>query len=256
MEREGENNLILGTISRLVDGHIDRAEFMASVDENGVALGACVKVPLRGMTITRLPVESIPAIAEAAHDRIKDLSDILGPAEPARALSNAWAGLRGIQPRLWLRFRGYELERVIPAPPVSGGMVQAGPDDADRVSDWAAAMVEELEMHMPDAREQAREWVNRNESFLWHDERPVAMAQVQFPTPTCPRVRMVYTPPEARRHGYATSLVARLSERLLASGCPRCFLFTDIDNPTSNSIYMKIGYRPVCEWEGYRFSAE
>ena len=39
----------------------------------------------------------------------------------------------------------------------------------------------------------------------------------------------------------------QLSQELLDAGRQRCFLFTDLDNATSNSIYRAIGYRPVCD---------
>ena len=54
------------------------------------------------------------------------------------------------------------------------------------------------------------------------------------------------TPPRYRRQGYASALVAELSERLLAER-RFCFLFTDLANPTANRIYEQIGYRRVCE---------
>jgi predicted GNAT family acetyltransferase len=57
----------------------------------------------------------------------------------------------------------------------------------------------------------------------------------------------VYTPPELRCKGYATSCVAELSRNILQSGKKFCMLYTDLANPTSNSIYMKIGYWPVCD---------
>jgi predicted GNAT family acetyltransferase len=60
-------------------------------------------------------------------------------------------------------------------------------------------------------------------------------------------VNAVYTPPEQRRKGYATAAVAALSGMLLAAGKDFCCLYTDVANPTSNSIYRKIGYRPVRE---------
>jgi uncharacterized protein len=31
-------------------------------------------------------------------------------------------------------------------------------------------------------------------------------------------------------------------------------LFTNMANPISNSFYQKIGYRPVCDFDLYRFS--
>ena len=66
-------------------------------------------------------------------------------------------------------------------------------------------------------------------------------------------VNGVYTPPEHRGRGYATSCVAALSARLLAEGRRFCFLFTDAANPTSNAIYQRIGYVPVAEVQEYRF---
>jgi predicted GNAT family acetyltransferase len=41
---------------------------------------------------------------------------------------------------------------------------------------------------------------------------------------------------------------------ILDSGKKFCFLFTDQANPTSNSIYQKIGYEPVCDFHEYTFS--
>jgi uncharacterized protein len=64
----------------------------------------------------------------------------------------------------------------------------------------------------------------------------------------------VYTPLSERGHGYATALVADLSRSLLARGRKRCFLFTDLDNPTSNAIYQRIGYRPVMDVMEHRFT--
>jgi uncharacterized protein len=63
----------------------------------------------------------------------------------------------------------------------------------------------------------------------------------------------VYTPPRHRGKGYATSLVAELTGRLLAAGHRRCMLVTDLANPTSNGIYRRIGYLPVCDSADYRF---
>ena len=48
--------------------------------------------------------------------------------------------------------------------------------------------------------------------------------------------------------------VAALSQQRLASGKLFCTLFTDLGNPTSNSIYQQIGYRPVCDFNAYDFS--
>lgn len=60
-------------------------------------------------------------------------------------------------------------------------------------------------------------------------------------------IAFVYTPPYFRGNGYATSCVAQISQMALDKGFTRCVLYTDLLNPISNSIYLKIGYRAVCD---------
>ncbi len=68
------------------------------------------------------------------------------------------------------------------------------------------------------------------------------------------RVGPVYTPPELRGRGYASAITAAATQRILASGRRFCFLYTDLANPTSNSIYQQIGYRPVTDITIWRFA--
>lgn len=78
----------------------------------------------------------------------------------------------------------------------------------------------------------------------WRDTRPYGC-----------RISMVFTPAHARGHGYATRLVAHLTQLLLdpqeegGEGKGVCCIVTDVNNPTSNSIYTKIGYRPTVEFQ-------
>ncbi|MDF5719317.1 MAG: GNAT family N-acetyltransferase [Rhizonema sp. PD37] len=91
---------------------------------------------------------------------------------------------------------------------------------------------------------------------LWQDKTPVSIVCGSVSTPNGSSIGRVYTPPEYRKKGYATSCVAALSQTLLDRGCRYCFLFTDLANPTSNHIYRIIGYQPVCDWHDYSFTEE
>ena len=78
------------------------------------------------------------------------------------------------------------------------------------------------------------------------------MAALTEPLEGVVRVRAVFTPHEKRNRGNGTACVAAVSQRALASG-NRPILYTDLGNPTSNSIYRRIGYRAVAELLRYQF---
>ncbi len=105
-----------------------------------------------------------------------------------------------------------------------------------------------------EARKMAVQRIEVGDVYLWDDGGPVSMAFRARPTPHGYTVTGVYTPPELRGRGYASACVAALSQRLLESGKQFCNLFTDLANPVSNSIYMKIGYKPVCDFTEYCFT--
>ena len=79
------------------------------------------------------------------------------------------------------------------------------------------------------------------------------MAGASGRTPNGIRVGAVYTPPEKRRRGYASALVAALSQEQLDGGKKFCFLYTELANATSNKIYQQVGYEPVSDVDEYGF---
>jgi predicted GNAT family acetyltransferase len=68
------------------------------------------------------------------------------------------------------------------------------------------------------------------------------------------RIGPVYTPREHRGRGYGSAVTAAASGLVLDRGMRFCFLYTDLANPTSNGIYMRIGYEPVCDSRELAFS--
>ncbi len=81
----------------------------------------------------------------------------------------------------------------------------------------------------------------------------VCMADRRRPTKHGHVIGLVYTPKIYRNKGYATACVAELCRHILNSGKSFCSLFTDLSNPTSNGIYKKIGFKPLCDFHDYSF---
>jgi predicted GNAT family acetyltransferase len=61
------------------------------------------------------------------------------------------------------------------------------------------------------------------------------------------RISTVYTPPEHRGRGYAAAVTAEAGRSAREDGAQEVLLFTDLANPTSNGVYLRIGYRPVSD---------
>jgi predicted GNAT family acetyltransferase len=148
---------------------------------------------------------------------------------------------------------------VIPPRPAPGGARIARESDRATIVDWFQAFVAEAlpPGRDPASRESAEEtatyWIGGGGLWVWIDGGLVAMAGASGRTPNGIRVGAVFTPPEKRRRGYASSLVAALSQAQLDAGRRFCFLYTDLANRTSNRIYQDIGYEPVCDVDEYRF---
>jgi acetyl esterase len=77
--------------------------------------------------------------------------------------------------------------------------------------------------------------------------RIVSMAAVTRRTPWSASIGLVYTPPQLRGRGFASAVVAELSQRELDAGVGYCSLLADLANPTSNRIYAAIGYEPKAD---------
>jgi hypothetical protein len=128
--------------------------------------------------------------------------------------------------------------------------------DKDLVSGWKRAfMVEAASPTIQNIPESdVTPFIEKGTIYLWeYSGNPVSMVMKGRPTEHGISVTLVYTPAELRRNGYATACVASACLDMLKSGCDFCTLYTDLSNPTSNSIYMKIGFRPICDSVEYSF---
>lgn len=182
---------------------------------------------------------------------------VLGPREAALAFAKVWQQLTNQKYELGMHERVYELRKVTPPPQPSGRMRLAEMTDLEIVAQWifefyVEALPEETHS-LSEAREAAETRIRDREFYLWDDNQPVAMAGRTRPTPNGCCIGPVYTPPELRGRGYATALTAGLSQVLLDAGKQFTALFTNLSNPISNSIYQKIGYKPVCDFDLYTF---
>ena len=256
--REAEHNLILGIVANLRDGNdvYDAAVYLATVSAGDRIVAVAIQTPPHNLVLSE--VDDPVAIDLLADDLVhRDLPGALGPVDHVRAFVEARMARGGSPGRLHVSERIFRLTAVRSLPPVSGRMRAATTADRELVIDWVAAfLAEALEpVERSEAADLADRWIaGRGRTLsLWEDGAVVSLAGIGSPTPHGVRVGPVYTPPEMRGRGYASALVAAISQAALDEGRQFCFLFTDLANPTSNHIYQVIGYEAVRDVDLWRF---
>ena len=132
---------------------------------------------------------------------------------------------------------------ALEAPP-SGLLRSMDDSDENLIWEWMDGFVRDTGISVPVERF-VQSLLNDRRFFLWDDNGPRSVVAAGRDTPHGACITAVYTPSEYRANGYASAAVAALSRQILVSGKQFCCLYTDLSNPTSNSIYAKIGYEPV-----------
>ena len=258
---EAEHNLPLGLLGRLRSRPrlygFDPAFVVA--EEDGEVAGCLLRTPPHGVVLSRFTsLDAVDAVPAAVLDMHPGLPGAVGPVDVAARFAGAWVEATGAEAHVAIRQRIHAASTVRDVPAAPGRMREAGPADAPTVVAWLQAFADEAlgeAAHVEEAEAGYRRRLDDPDGawLLWDDGGPVSLAAYGSPTPTGTRVGPVYTPPEHRGRGYATSLVAGLTAERLAAGLGFCFLFTDLANPTSNAIYARIGYEPVADWDQWAF---
>jgi predicted GNAT family acetyltransferase len=260
LAREAEHNLILGLTSRLrVDPRTyGQDPYFAVAREGGEVVAAAMRTPPHNLILSEVDDgAALEPLAADANDVFESLTGVVGPKGPVARMAQIWEARSGQATHLMLCQRSYCAEQALEPEGVPGTMRPYEERDRKLVLAWMDAFVEEA-LPEPPPEDSAR-WLERRAAdpnsgtMIWEDGEQVSMGGYGGLTPNGIRVGPIYTPPELRRRGYATALTAAMTRMLLEGGRRFCFLFTDLANPTSNSIYQRIGYRPVTDIDQWSF---
>jgi uncharacterized protein len=265
--REAEHNLLFGICTAIrVTPELfaeDPPRFAVVADGEGRVLGASLRTPPRVEVVSEVAdARVVDALVHALRD--EPVPGVLGPKEGAARFAERWHAATGQPAQLELAERIFRLDEVVPpGRPASGSWRLGAERDREIVAEWLIAFVREaLPGDEAPTRDEAIGAADRwiagvgRQLYVWDDgSQLVSMLGAGGETPNGIRIGPVYTPPDCRGRGYATSLTAAASQDQLDRGRRFCFLFTDLANPTSNRIYQRIGYQPVCDLDQYRFEA-
>ncbi|GAA3008936.1 GNAT family N-acetyltransferase [Streptosporangium longisporum] len=225
---------------------------LGRLERDGRTEAVVLQTPPHFLLLPDIPVDTVPGLVTRLIEDERAIPGVNGPLAQVEAFAARW----------WRPESGRRSERlyrlaspVPPDPPAEGTFRVAGVGDLDLLVRWSEEFQVEAEGIAPAGMTSlVASRITRRELAVWEvGGRPVAFAGASAPLGGMSRVGPVYTPPPFRGKGYGTALSHALSVRARAEGADEVLLFTDLSNPTSNSIYRTIGYRPVAEHASVTF---
>jgi predicted GNAT family acetyltransferase len=210
--------------------------------------GAVSLTPPFELLLAVVPDDTIEALATAL--RGTDLPGVNGDAATVERFVAAWQPERA---EVAFEMRLYRLGEL-QLPSAAGHARVADDGDLALAVRWLAAFESDAGVKSTDVESAARERIGDGRLWLWeHDGIPVSLAARTATAAGVARIAPVYTPPDQRRRGYGAAVTAACTADALARDADEVVLFTDLANPTSNSIYQAIGFRPIADRRVVRF---
>ncbi|MFX1488359.1 MAG: GNAT family N-acetyltransferase [Promethearchaeota archaeon] len=263
LQKEVENGLplsLIDTLKKDLERYGEDPPVLCTVNKDDNIILISLRTPPYNQILSYTEdLEAIDILVNELNRRFSEIPGVLGFKEGAERFAKLWCETKTVKFKIAMNERLYKLTHVAEETLGKHQFIKATDLYEDIILQWGREfMLEALPERDSEINERSLE--NRKEDIkegriflLIDNDEPVSMARKAGKTPNGITVNLVYTPPKLRRKGYATECVAKLSKLLLEEGNNYCFLFTDLSNPTSNSIYQKIGYRPVMDVDQYHF---
>ena len=254
MSRPVKHNVLATVTARLEATDPTEAPVFAWIEVDGEVSGAALRTPPRCLVVSTMSEEAADELIPRLLELDPALPGVNGPQPAVSYLARAWRRHTGGTVATGMSQAILALADVTePARQPPGRARPAEGRDRDLLVEWMCAFVRDAGVPTGDEESSTERRLRAGRMFVWDHERIVSMAGTGPPVAGVVRLGPVYTRPEARRHGYATALVAQVSRRVLSAGATKCMLHTDLANPTSNAIYEAVGYRRLGDAQEYHF---
>ena len=257
---------ILGSVATAVaDGSLTYEAYLWWVltDNQGQTIGAAMRTAPHAMVLSPMPMNAISELARAVSLQDDGLPNVSGPTAVVGKFIEEYRGTKSQGSSRIAEMKEQHLLYALgelSIPSVKGVMTIASPMDYELILSWYLGFGKDTGVFMPNPQGSINAGLGRNSYRFWSvDGEKVCLAGhaplVDTPDGAIARIGPVYTPPERRRNGYGSALTAKLSQELIEHGA-KVMLYTDAANPTSNSIYQKIGYELIDRNALYTFKVE
>lgn len=241
-------NLVGSVAEGVVGGRTyDAYRWLAIRDDSGQVVGAAVRTAPYNLVVTPMPLAAAEVLGRHIAQVDPLLPGITGPKEVVDLLLPHLRAAGGARTTMTDTLRVLDGYRP-PATWPPGHPRPAVATDLDLLCGWLVRFAEDAHLPVRDPEPIAATAVEQATMLLWVvGGEPVALAGhaplVETPTGSVARIGPVYTPAALRGRGYGSAVTAAMVELLLPRSTT-IMLFADADNPGSNRVYERLGFRP------------
>jgi predicted GNAT family acetyltransferase len=217
-------------------------------EEAGEVRGAVFRTPPFEWLLAVVPEEATADLVAVLRSANADVPGVNGDVAGVDRFAAAWTAATGQRATITLALDLYELGTLRhPDPPPAGRARPAEEADLDVAIRFYTGFQDEVPTPSTEVLPLVRERMDDRRLWLWeHGAGVVAsLAARTAAVAGVSRIAPVYTPPEHRRHGYATAVTAACTADALARDAERVVLYTDVADPSANAMYQRIGFRPI-----------
>jgi RimJ/RimL family protein N-acetyltransferase len=213
----------------------------------GEVAGACMRAGTYPLLPTLMPDEAVEELVELLAENKVSLPGVNAQDALARTFAVAWEIRTDVTSIVKMRQRLYRLDRL-ERPHVPGKPRVATSADLELAQDWYESFGHDTGTPGDLSGNEIADKVSYGGIVLWElDGVPVSLGGRTRVVAGMARVAPIYTPPEQRRRGYGAAVTAVVTQDALDAGARDVVLFTDLDNPTSNHVYQRLGFRPLSD---------
>ena len=244
--------IIGGAASGIVRGttNYDRCTWWV-VELGEVVVGIAMHTEPFNLFLSPMPSGASLTLANLIINEHPDFPGVNGPSEVVKPFLQQCVehSKKSMHYKLRQEHLAYLIEEVTPPEDIIGEIRLATKKDRDLALQWYVAFAVEAGVDNHNLESVVDRAIGDERLYLWTVNGEVVSlaghtAALDISSGALPRIGPVYTPPENRKRGYASFLVAEICGRLLERGFS-VMLYADAANPDSNNVYIKIGFRLV-----------
>ncbi|MBC7712439.1 MAG: GNAT family N-acetyltransferase [Rhizobacter sp.] len=250
LAQESFHNLILGLAYGIRDGKvITSGPLYFSIEENGKVIACALRSNVeRPFIVTQCPDYGIDQLINVLNDEKINLKAVVGEEKTSTYFKDQWTKLNNLNFKVSIHLGVYQCHKVIMPENLSSKLIQGSKEHSEIIRKYISGFFDDCFPDNKNAKEEVailltRHLDNKTVFLLVNEKNEVVSMDVHArSTLNGGTISLVYTPPEYRGQGFGSTVVALTAQKILDDGKKFVTLFTDLTNPTSNSIYQKVGF--------------